>query len=55
MVHEDTLEEFMKADEKLNGQYGFLSSKVLWKNKKICKMNIQRRTLLKNVECIGDF
>lgn len=49
MVHEDTLEEFMKADEKLNGQYGFLSSKVLWKNKKICKMNIQRRTLLKNV------
>lgn len=49
IVHDNTLEEFMKADKKLNGNYGFLSSKVLWKNGEICKMNIQRKTLLKNV------
>ena len=44
------LEEFLKYDEKLNGNYGFLSSKVLWKDNSICKMNVQRETLTKYVE-----
>lgn len=47
IVHNDTLEKFIEADEKLNGDYGFLSSKVLWKNGNICKMNVQKRTFLK--------
>lgn len=38
------LEELIKEDKKLNGDYGFLSSKVIWKDNSICKMNIQKRT-----------
>lgn len=29
--------------------WGFLSSKVLWRDGSICKMNVQRRTMTKNV------
>ncbi len=43
------LEELMKIDKKLDGNYGFLSSKTLWKDKTICTMNVQRRTLTKNI------
>lgn len=53
IVHEDTLEELMNADRELDGQYGFLSSKVLWKDKSICKMNIPKKTFsswIKNYE-----
>lgn len=49
MPKTNTLEEFLKADEKLNHQYGFLSSKVLWKDGSICTMNVQRQTVFKNV------
>ncbi len=49
IVHEDTLEKIIEADSKLNGNYGYLSSKVLWKNGEICTMNVQRQTLTKNV------
>lgn len=42
IVHNNTLTELMKADEKLKGNYGFLSSKVLWKDGSICKMNIPK-------------
>lgn len=42
IVHKDSLTELIKADEELNGKYGFLSSKVLWKDGTICKMNIQK-------------
>ncbi len=45
----NALEAFINADKKLNGNYGFLSSKVLWKDNNICKMNIQRQSLWKNV------
>lgn len=44
ITHKDTLTEFLKADEKLNGEYGFLSSKVLWKDNSICLMNKQKKT-----------
>ena len=32
------------------GNYGFLSSKVLWRDGSICKMNVQRAELTRNVE-----
>lgn len=44
IVHHDTLTNFLEADKKLNGDYGFLSSKVLWTDDSLCKMNIQKRT-----------
>lgn len=49
MPQTNTLEELLNADKKLNHQYGFLSSKVLWKDGNICTMNVQRKTLTKNV------
>lgn len=49
MPQTNALEELLNADKKLNHQYGFLSSKVLWKDEKICTMNVQRKTLTKNV------
>ena len=44
IVHTDSLTKLLDADKKLKGEYGFLSSKVLWKDDSICKMNIQKRT-----------
>ena len=44
IVHKDSLTELLNADKKLNGNYGFLSSKVLWKDNSICKMNIPKKT-----------
>ncbi len=49
IVHDDTLIKLLDVSENLKGKYGFLSSKVLWKDGNICEMNIQRRTLSKNV------
>ena len=40
------LEELMKADKYLKGNYGYLSSKTLWKDGKICTMNVQRKNLI---------
>lgn len=50
MVHNDSLDELFSADKKLKGNYGFLASKVLWKDNNICEMNIQRKTLTKKVD-----
>lgn len=44
IVHKDSLTELLNADKQLNGNYGFLSSKVLWKDNSICKMNIPKKT-----------
>lgn len=44
IVHKDSLTELLNADKQLNGNYGFLSSKVLWKDDSICKMNIPKKT-----------
>lgn len=43
------LEALIKEDKKLNGNYGFLSSKVLWKDNSICKMNIQKKSKWKRL------
>ena len=45
-----TLEKFIDTDSNLGGNYGFLSSKVLWKDNNICTMNIQRETMFSNVK-----
>lgn len=45
----DALDKLMQADAEL-GEYGFLSSKVLWRDGSICTMNVQRRTLTKPVK-----
>lgn len=37
-----SLEELLKASERLKGEYGFLSSGVLWKDGMDCEMNRQR-------------
>ena len=50
MPNETALDAFLSADKELNGQYGFLSSKVLWKDNTICTMNLQRETLTKNLK-----
>lgn len=50
IVHKDSLTKLMNADKEFNGEYGFLSSKVLWKDDTICKMNIQKKSLTKKVE-----
>ena len=44
IVQKDSLTKLLEADKKLTGEYGFLSSKVLWKDKSICKMNIPKKT-----------
>ncbi len=54
MPEKNTLDEFLKADKKLGGNYGFLSSKALWKDGNICKMNIQRKTLTKPLDMSVD-
>ncbi len=43
------LEVFVNMDKQLNGDYGFLSSKVLWKDGTICRMNVQRKSIWENV------
>ena len=43
IVHKNSLTELINSDKQLKGKYGFLSSKVLWKDNTICKMNIQKR------------
>lgn len=50
MPETDALQKLQEADSKLQGNYGFLSSKVLWKDGSICTMNVQRRTLTKPVK-----
>lgn len=53
MPKENALKELFDADKKLNGNYGFLSSKVLWKDGSICKINVQRHPLTRNITDFG--
>ncbi len=52
MPTENALEELVKTDRELNGNYGFLSSKVLWKDGSLCAMNRQRDTLTHTIETL---
>lgn len=48
MPEPDALKELLEADDRLDGKYGFLSSKALWKDGTVCNMNIQRRSVYRN-------
>ncbi len=50
MPTKDALCQFFISDQALNGNYGFLSSKVLWKDHSLCTMNVQRKSLTTNVD-----
>ncbi len=43
------VEVLLRKDKELDGEYGFLSSKALWKDDSICTMNIQKQTKWKQV------
>lgn len=45
----DALKQLLCADRHLNGNYGFLASRVLWVDGSICAMNRQRVSLLRDV------
>ena len=50
---ETALSELLKYASEYMGSFGFLSSKVLWKDGSICRMNLQRRPLTRNVKDIS--
>lgn len=47
--HPDALERLLEAASEIDSDWGFLSSKVLWKDGSVCEMNRQRETLTKNI------
>ncbi len=47
--NKEALNALLLADGCLKGNYGFLSSKVLWKDGSICNMNVQRKTLTRKL------
>lgn len=49
IVNKDSLSELLKVANELNDNFGFLSSKVLWKDGSICKTNIQRRAVARRI------
>ena len=44
---------FLLSAARKTPEFGFLSSKVLWKDGSICRMNVQRETLTRNVTHFG--
>ena len=44
------LEELLGVASELKDQFGFLSSKVLWKDNSICSMNVPRETVFKSMK-----
>lgn len=47
IVHKDSLQELINSAAKLKDNFGFLSSKVLWKDNGICTMNIPKKKFSK--------
>ena len=50
MPGKDALAALLRAERDLNGEYGFLSSRVLWKDGSLCDMNLQRETLTRDLK-----
>ena len=50
MPEKDALAALLRADRDLNEEYGFLSSRVLWKDGSLCDMNLQRETLTRDLK-----
>ena len=49
MVNAGTLYNLKRADRELEGDYAFLSSKVLWIDNNICKTNVQRLSVARKI------
>ncbi len=49
MPSPNALEELIRWDQNLSGNYGFLSSRILWTDGSICNMNIQKVSISKKV------
>lgn len=47
--HRDALSSFVEYEAAHHGEYGFLSSRILWKDGSLCRMNVQRETMYRNV------
>ncbi len=50
MPEEDSLQKLLDIAHEKRDNFGFLASKVLWKDGKICTMNIPRKTVFRPVE-----
>ena len=50
MPQENSLQKLLDVAKEKHDNFGFLASKVLWKDGKICTMNIPRKTVFKSVE-----
>ena len=46
---DSALKEFVDFDSRHGGGYGFLSSKVLWKDGSLSRISVQRETMFRNV------
>ena len=49
MPEPDALEELLLFDRTHRGEYGFVCSKVLWKDGRLHRMNVPRETVFKNL------
>lgn len=49
LAHPDSLVQLLAAGESLGGDYGWLSSVVRWKDGSICRMNVQRHPLTRDI------
>lgn len=49
LPEENALSELLKAGEKLDGKWGFLSSVAYWTDGNICRMNIQKKDIFRHV------
>ena len=45
----NALQELLKADEELDGNWGFLSSVAYWTDQTICRMNIQKKGIFRHI------
>lgn len=49
IIKPDALKVLIDTAKKLNDNFGFLSSKALWKDGSICKTNVQRRAVARRI------
>lgn len=50
LPEEGALEALLAAEKELGGEYGYLSSVVRWIDGSVCKMNVQRHPLTRDIE-----
>ena len=50
----DALEQFLKFGNGSGEEYGFLSGKALWRDGSLCEMNVQRKTVWRDVRSLAN-